>query len=721
MPRCRPVPWILLTLAALAAPEVPAQEPLIPPAALSPRNAISPSKEPSPHDGLSPRNASYTIDVTLDPEAKTLEGRQVVTWRNIQSEPTGELKFHLYWNGWRNSRSTWMLESRLRQRRDRLKDPVEGDWSYQQVDAVRLLPDPGSVSLPAPEEEGGTDLTATLRYESPDDGNPDDRTVMVVDLPEPVAPGETVRVELEWRAKIPRTFARTGFRGDYFFIAHWFPKLGVFEPEGWNAHQYHAATEYFSDYGVYDVTIHLPERFVLGATGRQQGATDNPDGTVSYRHVQEDVHAFTWTASPDFVEYEKRFERPGLPGVDMRLLMQPEHLDQAERHFRATEAALEHYGTWYGPYPYGHVTVVDPAWKSGSGGMEYPTLFTAGTRLFNPFGAGRPEGVTVHEAGHQFWYGIVGNNEFEHAWIDEGLNTFSTARVMDVEYGAQKFVERYLDPPDTDFGGFLPWMFDDLTGSRAVQGNRVDRAVKSTVRTADPQSTHTFRYFPTEASNISYGKTAQWLSTLERHLGWETLQAILSTFFERYKFGHPRPEDFFAVASEVAGQDLSWYFDQVHRRSVVFDYAVDSVKSFKAAPQGFVEGEGGLTYSAAGRGDTGDGGSHGGAQGKTQYRTEVVVRRHGGGVFPVEVLLFFDDGSQLRVPWDGRERWKLFTEERPAKLEYAAVDPERVLLLDLDYTNNSKLRESESLAAGKWASKWMVWLQDLLMTFTFFV
>ena len=678
-----PVSWIC-SLFAIVAADLPAQEP------------------------LSPRSANYTIDVTLDPEAKTLDGRQVLTWRNIQDQPTDELWFHLYWNAWRNSRSTWMFENRLRRRRDSLRDPREADWSYQQIDAARLLP-PDPLLRLGPGEESGTDLIATLRYESPDDGNPDDRTVAVLKLPRPVAPGETVRVELEWRAKIPRTFARTGFRGDYFFIAHWFPKLGVFEPEGWNCHQFHAATEFYSDYGVYDVTLNVPERFVVGATGRLVGRTDNGDGTVGYRHNQEDVHAFTWTASPDFVEFEKRFERPGLPGVDMRLLMQPEHLGQAERHFRATEAALEYYGKWYGPYPYGHVTVVDPAWRSGSGGMEYPTLFTAGTRLFNPEGGGRPEGVTIHEAGHQFWYGIVGNNEFEHAWIDEGLNTFSTARVIDVEYGSSKLVERYLDPPGTDFSGFLPWLFDDLPASRWVQGNRVDRAVRSTVRTADAQSTHTWRYFPSEASNLSYGKTAQWLSTLERHLGWDTLQRILATFFERYKFAHPRPEDFFAVANEVAGQDLSWYFDQVHYQSLVFDYAVDSVKSFRAAPEGFVEQGEDLVYSN-GRGD-----------GDTLYRTEVVIRRHGGGVFPVEVLLVFEDDSEVRVPWDGEERWKLFVEERPSKLAYAAVDPERVLLLDLDYTNNSKLRKKDRLAAGKWALKWMVWLQDLLMTFTFFV
>ena len=675
--------WLLLSAAAFAAG---AQEP-------------------------SARNASYQIDVELDPEARMLDGRQILTWRNIQSQPTDQLWFHLYWNGWRNSRSTWMLESRLRQRRDALKEPREEDWSYQQIDTVRLLPRADGVSLPESVPEP-VDLTPTLRYVSPDDGNPDDRTVMVVDLPRPVEPGETIRVELEWRAKIPRTFARTGVRGDYFFIAHWFPKLGVFEPEGWNCHQYHATTEYYSDYGVYDVSLTLPERFVLGATGRLESRTENGDGTVTYRHVQEDVYAFTWTASADFVAHERRFERPGLPAVDIRLLMQPEHAGQTERHFRATEAALEHYGNWYGPYPYGHVTVVDPAWKSGSGGMEYPTLFTCGTRLWNPAGGGRPEGVTVHEAGHQFWYGVVGNNEFEHAWIDEGLNTFSTARVVDVEYGPQKFVKRYLEPPGTKLGGFLAVMFDDLEGSRAVQGNRLDRAVKSTVRTTDPQATPTYLYFPPEAGNLSYGKTAQWLHTLERHLGWETLQPILATFYQRYQFRHPRPEDFFAVAEEVSGRDLSWFFDQVHGQSLAFDYAVDSVKSFPAAPEGFIEGADGLSYSPGEHEENGD---------VELIRTEVVVRRHGGGVFPVDVLLVFADGSELRVPWDGKERWKLLAEERPSKLAYAVVDPERVLLLDLEYTNNSKLAEPESLAAGKWASKWMVWLQDLLMAFTFFV
>ena len=137
------------------------------------------------------------------------------------------------------------------------------------------------------------------------------------------------------------------------------------------------------------------------------------------------MHDFAWTTSPDYLDLTERFEHPTLPDVEMRLLLQPEHAGQAGRHFEATRAALTHYGEWYGPYPYEHLTIVDPAWRSGAGGMEYPTLFTAGTRWLAPADVTDPESVTVHEAGHQFWYGIVGSNEFEHAWLDEGLNMFS--------------------------------------------------------------------------------------------------------------------------------------------------------------------------------------------------------------------------------------------------------------------------------------------------------
>jgi hypothetical protein len=665
---------------------------------------VAAQTESLPSPPQSARNASYRIAARLDPAARAITGRQLITWRNLQDRSTSELWLHLYWNAWRNRRSTWMLADRLRERSSRRgRELRREDWGWIEVDAARLLDGAGGAAA---------DLMPSRRWAAPDDGNPDDRTVLVLALPRPVGPGETVEVELEWRAQVPRTFARTGYRGDHFFLAHWYPAVGVHQADGWNCHQFHPATEFYADYGVYEVELTLPESFVVGATGREVESRRGAEGTVTRRFVQEDVHNFAWTASPDYRVRTARFAAPGLPEVDLRLLIQPEHAGQAERHFRATRAALEHYGRWFGPYPYPQLTVVDPAYESDFDGMEYPALFTAGSHLFSPEGGGSPEGVTVHEAGHQFWYGLVGNNEFEHAWLDEGLNTYATARVMAETYGDLALVERYFRPPGTKLTGFLPVAFRDIRRTRWVQGNRLDRYRQWA--SADVPGRPTFRYFPPAAAALTYNKTAIWLSTLERHLGWETMQRILSTFFARFSFRHPAPADFFAVASQVAGEDLSWFFDQVWGGSQRFDYAIDSVASFAVEADGFAEGaDGTLAYVAEPDGED--------EETLPLYRTEVVVRRLGDGVFPVDVLLVFEDGEELRRRWDGRERWQLVVEERAAKLRHAVVDPEQVLQLDLDFTNNSRRREAAGdLAACKWGSKWLIWAQDLLSTFAFF-
>jgi hypothetical protein len=657
-----------------------------------------------PGDALSPRNANYTIEVDLDAEARSLSGSLRLVWTNIEDEATDELRFHLYWNGWRNNLSTWMKEDGYRGRSDRGDDVEPQDWSNCEVTSIRLASGGAGADV---------DLLPTFRYLWPDDGNIEDRTLFKVDLPRAVEPGETIEVVIGWSARIPRTFARTGYRGDFFFIAHWFPKLGVFENGGWNAHQYHAATEYYSDYGAYDVSMTVPAGWVVGATGREAERRDNGDGTETHRYVQADVHAFTWTTSPDYLVFEDRFDEPGLPAVDLRLLLQPEHQKQAERHFEATRAALKYYGLWFGAYPYDHLTVVDPAFGSGAGGMEYPTLFTAGTRLFNPPGSGRPEGVTIHEAGHQFWYGIVGNNEFEHAWIDEGLNSFADARVMDVAYDDWFYSKRYFTPPGTEAGrGFFPILFRDVRLSREVDGNGLDRYRRLAI--SDIPLTPTWQYHPRTASGISYSKSAVWLHTLERYLGWETLQAILATFFERHSFAHPKPDDFFAVAAEVTGEDLAWFFDQVMGDSRIFDYAIDSAGSSSEKREGFFgdRGEAEITTSSKDKTDPLG----------TSYLTEVVVRRLGSGTFPLEILMVFEDGSEVRQSWDGRSQWKKFSHRGQSKLDHAVVDPERVLLLDLNYTNNSRSAdEGDRWPAAKWAAKWIAWLQEVLHAFAYFI
>jgi hypothetical protein len=644
---------------------------------------------------LSRRNANYTIEARLDAVQKTLDAREVLQWRNDTSVPARELWFHLYWNAWKNNRSTWLKEAAIGFRGfgPNRREVKEGDWSYCDVRSVKVLD--GNAG-PA------SDITSKLHFAAPDDNNIDDQTVLVAPLPKPVNPGEAVLVEIAWKSKIPRTFARTGFRGNYFFIAQWFPKVGVYQADGtWNCHQFHAGTEFFSDYGIYDVKLTVPRGWLLGAAGKAQFVEDNGDGTTTHLYRQADVHDFAWTTSPDYREAQRVFEYAGLKPVAMRLLYQPEHEGQVERHFRATEAALRYYGSWYGVYPYGHITIVDPAWGSGSGGMEYPTLFTCGSRIFNPEGGGSPEGVTVHEAGHQFWYGIVGNNEFEDAWMDEGFNTFSTSRTMEAEFGESSYVRRF-------FHGYFPVMVPEIRAHRMTAGNRLD-GYREAAR-SDIQATPSFRYFPSTGANITYNKTALWLSTLENMLGWNMLQKIMSTHFERWKFRHPRPADFFVIANEVSGQDLTYFFDEVYRKNSVFDFAVESVSSDEVKTEGYVDRDGKPIYA-------GQGGNN-----SRLYETRVVVRRLQDGILPVEVLLKFENGDEVRYVWDSRSPWKLYTVVKPSKLLYAAVDPDRRIVLDVNYTNNSMmLSPKPGFACGKWALKWMIWLQDYMQTLSFLI
>ncbi len=669
--------------AVRAAPALPPEPP---PAA--PRADLT-SPEYFAPGARSARNANYSIDAVLAPATRTITGRAVITWRNIARRETSVLRMHLYWNAWRSSETTWMKERALAAPLGAILDRPERDWASTDITAIRVL---GIGAAPP------VDLHAAMRFVRPDDGNASDYSLVEVPLPVPVHPNDTINLEVEWTARVPRTFARTGVVGDAYFIAQWFPKVAVLEGTEWRGHQFHSGTEFFADYGVYDVRLRVPTGWVVGATGEERSRTDNGDGTTTHRYYQDDVHDFAWTTSPDYIERRAKFEEAGLPAAEMRLLLQPEHASQAERHFAATRATLRSYGRWFGPYPYGHITIVDPAWQSAAGGMEYPTLFTAGTRWLAPATVAQPEGVTIHEAGHQFWYGLVGNNEFEHAWMDEGLNTFSTARALDVEWGRGRYAERY-------FGGFVPWVFSDIVLRRQTDGNGL-HGYRS-VATSDRQDAPSWRYFPATGGGITYSKTALWLQTLENYLGWDVLQRAMATYFDRFKFRHPSPDDFFATVNRVSGRDLTWFFDQVYRSSVAFDYGVDSVVSEQPSTTGFVDREGKRAFVT----DPPEG----------VYETRAIIRRHGEGVFPVNVRITFDDGSQVTRAWDGKERWTAIRVAHARRAVSVVVDPDEVLALDVNRTNNSRsLHPQARAAAAAWSWRWAIWLQDLLLTYGFF-
>jgi hypothetical protein len=568
----------------------------------------------------------------------------------------------------------------------------ERQFGWLEVKSVRRLGEPDE------------DLLPTLAYLH-EDGNGDDRTVMQVTTAAPVAPGASARFRIEWQARIPHgSVGRAGWVHDYHFIVQWFPKLGVFWQGRWNAHPFYTWTEFFSDFGVYDVTLTLPPGFVVGATGRLEGRTANPDGSESYRFVQEDVHDFAWTASRRFRERRARFEDPGYPPVDIRLLVQPEHVHLADRYLEATKIALRTYGTWSAPYPYPQITVVDPAWGSGSGGMEYPTLFTGGATVLAPPELQSPEGVTIHEAGHQFWYGLVANNEFEEAWLDEGFNTYMTEKAAHHSLGPEGWGRRFLGG---DFGrgtrSGVPFV---APGIRLPRGSdRLPELRRGGEADVMARKAWTYRDGASYGLN-SYGKPALVLQTLENLLGEETMVKVLRTYARRWRYGHPTTEDFLVVVDEVTGGGYRSFFAETFFSSDLLDYAVEVKSAPARQPAGFFAAEDGrLQYRAPAK-EPGKG---------VRYESQVTVVRHGEARLPVELRVEFEDGRVAHERWNGRDRWYRFRYEGAAVVR-AVVDPERKLVIDVDPANNEWIRDERpaARAATRWAARYLLWLQNLL-------
>ena len=606
---------------------------------------------------LSERVVAYQIDARVDTRRKTIDATEVLTYHNLTGQPQDTFPFHLYLNAFQPT-STLMREIR--------RDRPQFEWQ----DKYRALAEVKSFEV-----AGIGDLTSQIRFVSPDDGNPEDRTVFQVKLPRPVAPGESVQFKIAFRDQLGVVFERTGYKRDFIMGAQWFPKVGVWWQGAWNCHQFHSTTEFFADFGTFDVQLTLPQNEVVGASGEETSSTNNPDGTKTVTFHGEDIHDFAWTAEPEFRIFSDIFS--GSAGaVRIRLLMQPGHVDLAERHMRIMKETMKRFDQWYGPYPYKQITVVDPPHGGGlrAGGMEYPTLITGGTTWWMPKGWHLLEEVVEHEFGHQYWYGMVASNEFEDAWLDEGINSYTECKVLDDIYGKDRSA---LD------------LWGVTRGDDAEQ-----RAEYLSAADKDPMARFAYQYVNSNSyGGITYGKTATVLLTLEKIIGEDTMRHALHTYFMRYRFTHPTKEDFLKTVEQVSGQDLRWYFDQAVYGTQVMDYEIlraasDRVEWYQKNPPRQKKSE-------------------------TLYRTTVLVHRKGEFIFPVDVLLKFDNGETVREHWDGRDRWVRYTYDKKAKLVSAELDPEHQVGLDKDFFNNSYVKEQQSGARKKLASYWLVFTQVL--------
>jgi hypothetical protein len=633
---------------------------------------------------LSPRIASYDISVTLDSDAKTLTGHETLTWKNTSPDIIRELRFHLYLNAFKNTGSTFIRESAGQVRGAQI--PREG-WGWIDVTSMHT--------------GEGENLTPGIEFVHPDDDNAEDQTVIRVPLPHSVAPGQSVVLNIEFLAHLPRVFARTGYAENFFMVGQWFPKIGVYEAKGqryattgaWNCHQFHANSEFFADFGVYNVDITLPTQFVVGATGVQFADKNNGNGTKTVSFHAEDVHDFAWTASPNYADLKETWRH-----VTIRVLTQPQRQYQADRYFKSVKAALEYFDAHVGPYPYSTLTIVDPPYGGlAAGGMEYPTLITALSLWGLPEGFYFTEQAIVHEFGHQYWYGMSASNEFEEAWLDEGVNQYYECRIMDAVYGKQTSTL-------------------DLLGLRVGDGEsmRTDYAGMSNPLVAPP-ATPAWKFPAGSYGVLTYEKTATLLATLERIIGSTAMDSVMKTFFRRWRFKHPSGKDFVATFNTIVprmlgsrfGSSLDWYFDQTLFGVGTCDYQLSSIRIQPVSRlRGLIDSAGQKTSASATVGPSDS----------IMYKSTVAVTRVGELRLPVDVLVRFKNGKEVREFWDGRGSYKEFVYQSTSPVAWAKVDPDQKILLDRDLNNNSRTTDPPTLPVWKYTAKVLFWFQNLIQT-----
>ncbi|PYI52674.1 M1 family metallopeptidase [Paenibacillus flagellatus] len=620
-----------------------------------PAASMSAANEPQPAPSLEPpaptvndtpkplskRIVEYHMTVQLDAENKTLNGVQALTWKNPGTKPVNELYFHVYPNAFQSKKSTFNRESGGKLRDDEMKGDGFGHMAIQSI-----------------QSQEGADLSASMQYVQPDDGNKQDQTLMKIRLPQPVDPGGETTVKIRFSVKLPQVFARMGYSGDFVMAGQWFPKVAVYEPkgtrgraeEGWNLHQYHGNSEFYADFGIYNVRIQVPSKYTVAATGfPTKPAVD--DGTKkTYHFYADDVHDFAWAASPDFVYVEEPFSAPNVPGVKIKLYLDPAHQSLKDRYLYAAKRSLTKYSEWFGEYPYSTLSiVVPPPGGNGAGGMEYPTLVTGWDASADTDGF-ELERVIVHEIGHQYWYGMVASNEFEEAWLDEGFTSYAEDLVMMSEYGVKPnfgIESIYVTSPEPLKQ--LSWLY----GGHG-------------------------RY----ADNV-YVRAKLVLAGIEKQIGQKQMMRVLKTYFERWKFKHPATADFQAVLESVTKTSWADYFDQFVYGGAMTDYAVEHIQTRKVKQDG-----------------------------KTVYENAVLIKKYGGHYMDVPVKFHFADGSEVDRTWDGRDPQVLYTITSDAPIVWAAVDPQQTMILENKRINNFLQVEVD----GKWKVRWNIGIVKLIET-----
>jgi hypothetical protein len=495
----------------------------------------------------------YDIRVTLNDNDHSLKGLETFQYINHSPDTLVYLYIHCWPNAYKDQTTALYQQlSQIEERKGKLKKIKENGYIDQLAFRVNGIP-----ALTEP--------------------HPQYADILKLILPDKLLPGAAISITTPFFVKIPSYFSRLGHEGKSYMITQWYPKPAVYDQKGWHEMPYLDQGEFYSEYGSFDVHITLPAAYVVGATGqlqtkeelemyRQLGRTNlaatepslhyrakDPAAPKTLDYHAENVHDFAWFADKAFLINYDTLQLPSGRIIDVFSWYRPNGNKEWMHSISYIKDAVLHYSKWIGEYDYPVVSALEGPGNTSSGGMEYPMI----TLITSPKATREDlDGVIAHEVGHNWFYGMLGSNEREHPWMDEGINTFYEFR-----YEAEKYRS------NTVLGSMIPEKLQKLGVEEFLDAiYDVLNQLKTTEPIESPATA-----FPSEFDYglVVYARTAVWMHILEKAMGKDNFEKGMKTYFSRWKFRHPYPEDLRACLEQSTHSSLDKLFDLLNKTGML--------------------------------------------------------------------------------------------------------------------------------------------------------
>lgn len=594
----------------------------------------------------------YQINVRLYPEKREINGVEIIKWTNRSDVPVHELQFNLFYNAFRNKKSTFFKESKIFKLT--AEELAEKRFGHITINEFRII-------------NRNKSVTGNITYISPDDGNSYDKTVARIKLSSPVEPKKAIWMKIKFNLKIPEIFYKTGQEGNYIFMSHWYPKIGCLQEDGkWVTRQFHDNSAFCSDFCNYNVKITVPADFKIGSTGAQTAKIEKGEDLIEYEFSEKNIPDFAWVAYPHFKEIREKVRFKGNKfDTELILLLSPGHRAAKERYMNAIKFSLKYFEENFSSYPFMTLTVVDPPLKGFySAGFEYPTLITAAFLKIIPSAFRFPEIAVIHGICHQFWYGIIGSDEGSEPWLIEGIAIFLEMEIMDRMF------------PNS--GSFLHTPFLNINDWE------MKRRAYITFFPDEKRYDLPMNFLNDKNLIISpYSKFSLLLRSLKNYIGKDKFYGFLRYFFGKHKNTIVRSSNFYKSFNTYMQEDFSWAFNQFTDNQKNLDTAVYSVTSNRIG-------------------------------GSDKYRNEVIFVRN-SGYFPTELKIRMKNGKEIKTFWGKDEKWKKILFDDNSPVDYAVVDPGFKIPLDINLVNNSKAIEKNRSAFRKLSTRLGFLFQSILV------